>query len=265
MGIINVTPDSFSDGGRYLDCDAAVARGLELEAQGAEILDVGGESSRPGAVPVTEAEELRRVMPVIKRLAGRVKVAISIDTMKPAVARAALAAGASIVNDVGANRTNPEMWEVTAEARAGYVCVHMLGTPQTMQDRPEYQDVAQEVNAFFCRRLEELRRCGIGLSQTIIDPGIGFGKTLEHNLELLGRIGEFRALGRPLLLGVSRKSFLGKLLGAGLESRLAPALACACLAVESGVNIVRVHDVAETVQALRMAEAILAHRPTQAE
>jgi len=260
MGILNVTPDSFSDGGRYLDCEAAVAHGLELERQGAEILDVGGESTRPNAVPVAEAEELRRVLPVIERLTREAKVPISIDTMKPGVARAALAAGASIVNDVGANRSETEMWRITAKAGAGYVCMHMQGTPRTMQAEPHYQDVVREVRDFFSLQMEQMFRCGLSTGQIIVDPGIGFGKTLEHNLELLGGLRELASFGQPLLLGVSRKSFLGKLLGAGLESRLAPALACACLAVEAGANILRVHDVAETLQAIRMTEAILARR-----
>jgi dihydropteroate synthase len=176
------------------------------------------------------------------------------------VARAALAAGASIVNDIGANRSETEMWRITADAGAGYVCMHMQGTPRTMQAEPHYQDVVREVRAFFSLQMEQMFRCGLSARQIIVDPGIGFGKTLDHNLELLGGLREFASLGRPLLLGVSRKSFLGKLLGAGLESRLAPALACACMAVEAGANILRVHDVAETVQAIRMTEAILARR-----
>jgi dihydropteroate synthase len=258
MGIVNVTPDSFSDGGRFLDPKAAVALGLQLAEQGAGILDVGGESTRPGSVPVDEAEELRRVLPVIEQLAGRVKVPVSIDTVKPGVARAALAAGASIVNDVAANRRDDALWREVAEAGAGYVCLHMQGTPQTMQANPTYGDVVREVGEFFAERLERLGECGVAREQVILDPGIGFGKTLEHNLQLLGAARRFTTYGRPLLLGVSRKSFIGKLLGAELAARLPGALACACLAVAAGVQIIRAHDVAETVQAIRMTEAILA-------
>jgi len=260
MGIVNVTPDSFSDGGQFLDPRAAVAHALQLVEQGAEILDVGGESTRPGASPVAEEEELRRVMPVIEQLAGRVSVPLSIDTVKPGVARAALAAGASIVNDVAANRSDDAMWRIVAEARAGYVCMHIKGTPQTMQDNPVYADVVREVGEFFVERLKRLSDCGVSREQTILDPGIGFGKTLEHNLELLGAVRSFTALGCPLLLGVSRKSFIGKLLGAGVGARLPGALACACQAVAAGAHIIRAHDVAETVQAIRMTEAILAKR-----
>jgi dihydropteroate synthase len=260
MGIVNVTPDSFFDGGRFLDAPAAVAHALQLVEQGAEILDIGGESTRPGASPVSEAEELRRVMPVIEQLADRVKVPISIDTIKPRVARAALAAGASIVNDVAANRDDAGVWEAVAEARAGYVCTHMQGTPQTMQVNPVYTDVVREVGEFFSERIRRLRDCGVGREQIILDPGIGFGKTVEHNLQLLGAARNFAEAERPLLVGVSRKSFIGKLLGAELSARLPAALACACMAVAAGVQIVRAHDVAETVQAIRMTEAILAKR-----
>jgi len=260
MGIVNVTPDSFSDGGQFLDPQAAVAHALQLAEQGAEILDVGGVSSRPGALPVDEAEELRRVLPVIEQLVGRVRVPISIDTIKPGVARAALAAGASIVNDVAANRSDAALWRVVAEARAGYVCMHMQGTPQTMQANPVYTDVVREVGEFFSERLKRLEDCGVGREQIILDLGIGFGKTLEHNLQLLRAARSFTTYGRPLLLGVSRKSFIGQLLGVELPARLPGALACACLAVAAGAQIIRAHDVAETVQAIRMTEAILANQ-----
>jgi dihydropteroate synthase len=233
---------------------------LQLVEQGAEIIDIGGESTRPGALPVSEAEELRRVMPAIEQLAGQVKVPISIDTVKPGVARAALTAGASIVNDVAANREDPALWRFVAEARAGYVCLHMQGTPQTMQAKPAYTDVVREVGEFFSERIRRLSDCGVGREQIIVDPGIGFGKTVEHNLQLLGAARNFTTLERPLLVGVSRKSFIGKLLGAELSARLPAALACACMAVAAGVQIIRAHDVAETVQAIRMTEAILATR-----
>jgi len=262
MGIVNVTPDSFSDGGRFLNPEAAVAHALQLVEQGAEIVDVGGESTRPGAVPVAEPEELRRVLPVIEQLAGRIKVPISIDTAKPGVARAALAAGASIVNDVAASREDGALWRLVAETRAGYVCMHAQGTPRTMQAAPAYADVVREVREFFSERIWRLSDCGVSRNQIILDPGIGFGKTVEHNLQLLGAARAFTGLERPLLLGVSRKSFIGKLLGAELSARLPGALACACLAVAAGVQIIRAHDVAETVQAIRMTEAILANQRT---
>ncbi|MGA2659891.1 MAG: dihydropteroate synthase [Verrucomicrobiota bacterium] len=260
MGIVNATPDSFSDGGRFPDASAAVAHALHLVEEGAGILDIGGESTRPGAVPVSQEEELRRVMPVLGQLAGRVQVPISIDTMKPEVARAALAAGASLVNDVAANRSEETMWRVVAETGAGYVCVHMQGTPQTMQLNPVYRDVVREVTGFFVERLKRLNDCGVRAEQVMLDPGIGFGKTLEHNLELLGAVPELAGLGRPLLIGVSRKSFIARLLGSGAAGRMPAGLACACLAVQAGAQIIRAHDVAETVQAIRMAEAILATR-----
>jgi dihydropteroate synthase len=260
MGIVNVTPDSFSNGGRFLDPKAAVEHALKSVQQGAEIIDIGGESTRPRATPVAEKEELRRVIPVIQSLAGKISIPISIDTMKPAVARAALEAGASIVNDVGANREDDTMWRVVAEARAGYICMHMQGTPQTMQVNPVYSDVVREVEIFFSDRIRRLNDCGVTSEQIILDPGIGFGKTPGHTLQLLGGLRRFTKLERPLLLGVSRKSFIGKLLGTEPAARLPAALACACLAVEAGVQIIRAHEVAETVQALRMTEAILANR-----
>jgi dihydropteroate synthase len=261
MGIVNVTPDSFSDGGQYLDRDKAVAHALRLVEQGAEILDIGGESTRPGAEPVSASEEMRRVMPVIEELVDRVRVPVSIDTIKPEVARAALAAGASLVNDVAANRVEETMWRLVAEAGAGYVCMHMQGTPQTMQRDPVYTDVVREVADFFMDRLDRLSAAGVDRTQVVLDVGIGFGKTVEHNLQLLAGLRGFTKLERPLLLGVSRKSFIGKLVGAeSSASRLPASLACACLAIEGGVGIIRAHDVAETVQAVRMAEAILARR-----
>jgi len=258
MGIVNVTPDSFSDGGKFLDADAAMAHARELVAQGAEILDIGGESTRPGAVPVSEDDELRRVIPVIKQLADQTKVALSIDTLKPAVARAALAAGASIVNDVGTNREDDAMWRIVSEYGAGYICMHAQGPPQTMQQNPAYADVVREVGEFFSERLMILlNETGIAAEQVVLDPGIGFGKTLEHNLQLLAGLRSFTKWRRPLLLGVSRKSFIEKLTDAKLNERLPASLACATLAIQSGVNIIRAHDVAETVQAVRMTEAIL--------
>jgi dihydropteroate synthase len=260
MGVVNATPDSFSDGGVFQEPRKAADRALEMAEQGAGIIDIGGESTRPGSRPVTEREELRRVMPVLERLSGRLRVPISIDTTKPGVARAALEAGASIINDVAANRGDSLMWAVVAEARAGYVCMHMLGTPRTMQQGPAYTDVVMQVSRFFADRIRRLGHCGVSRDQLILDPGIGFGKTVEHNLQLLAGCRKFRTSKRPLLLGVSRKSFIGKISGAVAGSRLPGSLACACLAVEAGVQIIRAHDVAETVQAIRMTEAILAGR-----
>ena len=256
MGIVNVTPDSFSDGGRFFSPDAAVERALELEAEGADLIDVGGESTRPDARPVDEAEERRRVLPVIERLTARLRAPISIDTRKPAIARAAVAAGAAIVNDVGAGASGRAMAELVAESGVGYVCMHMQGTPETMQRAPAYQDVVAEVRAFLTRHLARLGAVGVREEQVVLDVGIGFGKTLAHNLTLLHSLRTFRTLDRPLLLGASRKSFISRLLGVGLEERLPASLACACWAVEQGVQILRVHDVAATRQAVRMIEAL---------
>ncbi|MDE3067955.1 MAG: dihydropteroate synthase [Verrucomicrobiota bacterium] len=263
MGVVNVTPDSFSDGGKFLDAKAAVAHALELAAQGADLLDIGGESTRPGARPVSAREELRRVMPVLEALAGRVGVPLSIDTRKPAVARAALQAGASIVNDVAAAGRRGDadaMWRLVAESGAGYVVMHAQGTPRTMQKRPAYADVVREVGKFFQERLKRLNACGVAADQVVLDAGLGFGKTLGHNLQLLAGLGRFTRWKRPLLMGVSRKSFIGNLLGAQVEERLPASLACAVLAVASGAHLLRVHDVRETVQAVRMAEAVLAQK-----
>lgn len=259
MGIVNVTPDSFSDGGRFFDCVAAVAHGRELVAQGADILDIGGESSRPGAAPVAEAEELRRVLPVIEALAGEVKVPLSIDTAKTTVAHAALAAGASIVNDIAASHADAGMWPLVAETGAGYVCMHMRGTPATMQEQPVYAEVAAEVGYYFVEQLRRLAAQGVKAEQVVLDPGIGFGKTAEHNLQLLASLSSLAALTRfrrPLLVGVSRKSFISAATGAAPEQRLPGSLAAAVWAVNQGAQMVRVHDVAATVQAIRLLEAI---------
>ncbi|MEQ2005484.1 MAG: dihydropteroate synthase [Limisphaerales bacterium] len=262
MGVLNVTPDSFSDGGKFFSVEAALERAGHMIREGADLLDVGGESTRPGATPVSAAEEIRRVVPVIKELALRLQVPISVDTQKPEVARAALLAGASIVNDIAANRSDDTMARVVTEFRAGYVAMHMQGTPQTMQQNPAYADVVREVDAFFAERLARLEKSGVRPEQVVLDPGIGFGKTLKHNLQLLGALPSFVRHGRPLLLGVSRKAFLGKLTGAESPAeRLPGALACAALAVRDGVQILRVHDVRETVRAARVAEAIQASRP----
>jgi dihydropteroate synthase len=260
MGIVNVTPDSFSDGGNFFAAAAAVAHALNLVAQGAEILDIGGESTRPGAVSVGEEEELRRVIPVIEKLAAQVNIPLSIDTMKPAIARAALAAGASIVNDVAANRSDDAMWQIVSEFHAGYIAMHASGSPPAMQINPACEDVVRMVEEFFQERLEKMNACGISSDQVVFDPGIGFGKTLAQNLRLLASLRHFTKLRRPLLLGVSRKSFIGKLLGAEVNERLPASLACATLAIADGVQIIRTHDVAATVQAVRLTEALLAQK-----
>jgi dihydropteroate synthase len=256
MGVVNVTPDSFSDGGLYLDPEAAVAHGAELAAAGAAILDVGGESTRPGAAEVPVQEELRRVMPVVEGLAMS-GAALSVDTSKHAVAAAALEAGATIVNDVSALRGDPEMAAVCAGAEATVVLMHMAGTPRTMQDDPRYEDVVAEVKGFLAERLEAALAAGIAEDRVWLDPGIGFGKTAEHNLELLRRLGELRELGRPLVVGTSRKSFIGRLDGSGAGERLGGTIASSVLAAAEGADVLRVHDVAEIGQALTVAAAIL--------
>jgi dihydropteroate synthase len=255
MGVVNVTPDSFSDGGRYLDAEAAIAHGEELVRDGAAILDVGGESTRPGAEEVDEAEELQRVEPVVVGLAGT--GTLSIDTSKAAVAEGAIDAGASIVNDVTALQGDPEMASLCAERGAGVVLMHMPGDPRTMQDDPRYDDVVDDVRAFLAERLEFAVSQGIAEGKIWLDPGIGFGKTLEHNLELLRRLGELRELGRPLVVGTSRKSFIGEVDGSGVEDRLGGTIASSVLAAAQGADVLRVHDVAEMAQAVRVAEAVL--------
>ena len=257
MGIINVTPDSFSDGGRYFDTKRAIARGLELAADGADILDVGGESTRPGSLPVPEAEELRRVVPVIGALRKRITCLLSVDTTKAAVARTALDAGADIVNDTSAFRFDPAMPGEVARSGAGVILMHMQGTPLTMQRSPRYGDLLDEISAFLGERIRVAEAAGIPRESIVVDPGIGFGKTFEDNLVLLRRQEVFHELGRPLLLGFSRKAFLGQLLGLPPEERLEGTIAAAVLSVERGAHILRVHDVGPVARAVRAAEAIL--------
>jgi dihydropteroate synthase len=256
MGVVNVTPDSFSDGGFYLDPDQAIAHGHQLVAAGAEILDVGGESTRPGAEPVVEEEELRRVVPVIRGLSGS-QCRVSVDTSKARVAEAALDAGAEIVNDVTALRGDPEMASLCAERGATVVLMHMLGEPRTMQQDPRYNDVVTEVKAFLATRLEAAVAAGIDEERVWLDPGIGFGKTGAHNMELLRRLGELRELGRPLVVGTSRKSFIGRVDGSPADQRLGGTIASSVLAAAEGADVLRVHDVAEVRQALTVAAAIL--------
>lgn len=263
MGVVNVTPDSFSDGGHYLDAAAAIAHGLELEAEGAVMLDVGGESTRPGAAPVAEPEELRRVIPVIEGLiAGGSNAQISIDTSKATVAARALASGATLVNDVTAFRGDPEIAVVVAEAKADCCLMHMLGTPRTMQLDPRYDDVVGDVKAFLEERMSFAIDHGIDEERILLDPGIGFGKTVEHNLELLRRLGELVELGRPVVIGTSRKSFLGKITGREVDDRVAATVATNVLAYERGARVFRVHDVAPVNDALIVTAATVTARWT---
>jgi dihydropteroate synthase len=255
MGIVNVTPDSFSDGGLYLDAEAAIAHGKELAAQGADVLDVGGESTRPGAEAVDAEEEHRRVYPVVAALADAGHE-VSIDTSKASVAAAALDAGARIVNDVTAFRGDPEMVTVCAERDCDVVLMHMLGTPRTMQDDPRYEDVVDDVKAFLAERVEHAVTAGVDEDRIWIDPGIGFGKTVEHNLELLRRLGELRDLGRPILIGASRKRFIGAITGRAEDQRIGGTVAASILALERGADAVRVHDVREIREAMTTADAI---------
>lgn len=255
MGILNVTPDSFSDGGRFVDPEAAAAHARAMAADGADIIDVGGESTRPGAEPVDADAEIRRVLPVIERLRGE-GLLLSIDTSKAAVARAAVDAGARIVNDVTALRGDPDMARVVAESRAGVVLMHMQGSPRTMQLNPTYDDVIGDLAAFFEDRREHARRAGVAEEQIVFDPGIGFGKTVAHNLEILRRLGELLRLGRPILVGPSRKSFIGQVLDVPCEERLEGTAAAVAAAVLAGASIVRVHDVRAMARVARLAEAI---------
>lgn len=254
MGIVNITPDSFSDGGQHASTAAAIAHARQLIADGADILDIGGESTRPGAAPVSEQQELERVLPVIEGLRG-IAVPISIDTWKPQVMRAALAAGASMVNDVNALQAEGAL-QAVADTDAAVCLMHKQGTPQTMQQRPEYQDVITEVSTFLRQRIAAAEAAGIARQRMVIDPGFGFGKTLAHNLDLLRDLAAFRALGVPLLAGLSRKSMLGAITGREVGERAAASVAAAMLAVQRGAAIVRVHDVRETVDALKILNAM---------
>jgi dihydropteroate synthase len=257
MGIVNVTPDSFSDGGLYTDTESAVARGLLLVSEGAAIIDVGGESTRPGSEPVAVGDELARVVPAIEGLAAASQALISIDTTKAAVARAALDVGAGLVNDVTALRGDPAMAGLVAERGCPVCLMHMLGEPRTMQEAPHYEDVVGEVIAFLERRLTDALAAGVREEQVLLDPGIGFGKTLDHNLLLLRHLDRIAALGRPVVLGASRKRFIGALLGAAPVERAIGTVATTVLGLAGGAAVVRVHDVRANLEALRVAEAIL--------
>jgi len=258
MGVLNVTPDSFSDGGEFFDSGAAIERGMEIAAEGADIIDIGGESTRPGAESVSVEEELKRVIPVIEKLFSKIDIPISIDTSKSEVAKAALDAGASIINDVTAGRNDEKMLPLAATRKAALVLMHMQGEPRTMQKNPEYSDVVREVADFFRQQYAWAIECGVDPMRLAFDPGIGFGKTLEHNLSLLKNLKQLRVQDRPLVVGVSRKSFLGKLIGSNeMADRVGPTLAMTSILRERGADVVRVHDVKENVTALRIAESVL--------
>jgi dihydropteroate synthase len=258
MGVLNVTPDSFSDHGQFFSADKATERSLQMAAEGADIIDVGGESARPGAEPVTAYEELRRVIPVIENLRRKLDVPISIDTSKAEVARAAIEAGALIVNDVTGGRGDDKMLGLVAETKSAFIIMHMQGTPRTMQVQPRYSDVVAEISEFFRQQYAVAIGLNIDPMAIAFDPGIGFGKTLDHNLELLAQLERLRAHDRPLVVGVSRKSFLGKLIGSPeISDRLVPGLALSALLRARGADVFRVHDVKENVYALRVSEAIL--------
>jgi dihydropteroate synthase len=258
MGVLNVTPDSFSDGGEFCGTDAAISRGIEIASQGADIIDIGGESTRPGADPVSVKEELNRVIPVIEKLRAKIDIMISIDTSKSEVASAALNAGASIINDVTAGRGDEKMLPLAATRKAALVLMHMQGEPRTMQKNPQYDDVVREVADFFRQRYARAIECGVDPMRLAFDPGIGFGKTLEHNLSLLKNLNQLRAHDRPLAVGVSRKSFLGKLVDSSeMSDRLAPTVALTSILRARGADILRVHDVKENAAALRITEAML--------
>ncbi len=258
MGIVNVTPDSFSDGGQFLDPEKALAHAMGLAEQGADILDVGAESTRPGASPVDVEEELKRIIPLVASLAKRVTIPISVDTMKARVAQAAIDAGASIVNDVTALRFDSEMASVVTRMETGVVLMHMQGMPETMQQAPQYEDVVTEVCTFFEERLIAAEQAGISKSQIVLDPGIGFGKLQEHNVELLNRLSVFNVLNRPILVGLSRKAFLGKILDRPVQERMWGTAAAVALAVDRGASILRVHDVAEMLDVVKVAVALTA-------
>jgi dihydropteroate synthase len=262
MGIVNVTPDSFSDGGEFLDAERAIAHGRELAAEGADLLDIGGESTRPGAEAVTAEEELARVGPVVEALARDGGPPVSIDTSKLAVAEAALAAGAELVNDVTAFRSEPELAGLCAERGCEVVLMHMLADPRTMQANPTYDDVVDDIKAFLAERIDFALSAGVEEERIWIDPGVGFGKTVEHNLELHRRLGELAELGRPIVFGSSRKSFIGKLTGAEVDERLGGTIASNVIAYANGASVLRVHDVAPVREALAVADAIL--DPTRA-
>lgn len=256
MGVLNVTPDSFSDGGRYLDPGAAVAHALEMAGDGADFIDIGAESSRPGAEPVSEADERRRLIPVVREVCRHVSVPVSVDTTKAAVAAEAIDAGAAMVNDISACQADPAMAGVVRETGAGLVLMHMQGTPRTMQRAPRYGSVVDDVRDFLRARMQAAVQAGIAADQILLDPGIGFGKNPEHNLTLLAGLDAFQSLGRPILVGVSRKAFIGEVLGRRTDDRLMGTAAAVAAAVLRGATVVRVHDVKAMQDVVRMIHAI---------
>ena len=263
MGVVNVTPDSFSDGGQFKQAEAAIAHSLALDAEGADILDIGGESSRPGAVPVSEAEELARVVPVIEGLRGKSTKILSIDTTKAKVAAAALSAGAHVINDISALEADPEMITVCRDTQAGLVLMHRQGLSNSMQDAPQYENCLSEVVDYLESRVEQLVASGIEPATIVLDPGIGFGKTLEHNMALLRGIPKLKSIGFPLLIGLSRKRMLGELTGRDTQDRLAASLGGLAFAVQQGAELIRVHDVQESCDVARILDILNAEYSTQ--
>ncbi len=257
MGILNVTPDSFSDGGRYVDADAACAHAMAMIEQGADLLDIGAESSKPGAVAIDEEEERRRLLPIVRELCRRTTIPLSIDTTKAAIAEEALDAGAALINDISALRFDPRMASVVARSGAGVILMHMQGTPATMQRTASYTYVVEDVRAFLAARLEVAQQAGIPRDRILLDPGIGFGKNCEHNVTLLNHLDAFQTLGRPIVVGVSRKAFLGKILGRTIDERLMGTAGAVAVAIMKGARVVRVHDVAPIRDVVKIVEAIM--------
>jgi len=261
MGILNVTPDSFSDGGRYVDADAACAHAMAMIEQGADLLDIGAESSKPGAVAIDEEEERRRLLPIVRELCRRTTIPLSIDTTKAAIAEEALDAGAALINDISALRFDPRMASVVARSGAGVILMHMQGTPATMQRTASYTYVVEDVRAFLAARLEVAQQAGIPRDRILLDPGIGFGKNCEHNVTLLNHLDAFQTLGRPIVVGVSRKAFLGKILGRTIDERLMGTAGAVAVAIMKGARVVRVHDVAPIRDVVKIVEAIMSSSP----
>ena len=261
MGIINVTPDSFSDGGKYANVEAAVMRAKQMVADGADIIDIGGESSRPGAEPITANEECRRVIPVVQALAEQFQIPISVDTYKAKVAREALSAGACVINDITALHGDPNMCQIVADAQAGVILMHMQGVPATMQKAPTYQNVVAEVHAWLTEVASQAVDRGIDSSRIMIDPGIGFGKTFDHNLEILRHLMQFRGIGYPMLVGVSRKKFIGRILDLPVHQREEGTAATVAWSIINGANVVRVHDVAKMKQVAQVIDIICRTKP----
>lgn len=260
MGVLNVTPDSFSDGGRYTNPDAAVAHALRMVEQGADVLDIGAESTKPGALPIDEEEERRRLIPIVRAICRQTTIPVSIDTTKASIAQQALDAGAALINDISALRFDARMGEVVAKSGAGLILMHMQGNPQTMQHAAQYTDVVEEVRQFLKTRLDAAKESGIPPERILLDPGIGFGKNCQHNVVLLARLDALLTLGRPLVVGVSRKAFIGKILGRPIDERLMGTAGAVAVAVMKGARMVRVHDVAPIRDVVKMIEAIQSHQ-----